>query len=119
MRSGDLIVVRLTPRGARSSYLLIEDPIPAGCEQIGQVDGINLDYREGRWSDWYNQREFRDQRTVIFSDYFDGEAVYQYALRVQVPGDFRIGPARAQLMYQPGVESNSGSFGLKILDRQR
>jgi len=119
VRSGDLIVVRLTLRGARSSYLLIEDPIPAGCEQIGQVDGINLDYREGRWSDWYNQREFRDQRTVIFSDYFDGEAVYQYALRVQVPGDFRIGPARAQLMYQPGVESNSGSFGLKILDRQR
>jgi uncharacterized protein YfaS (alpha-2-macroglobulin family) len=119
LRSGDLIVARLTLKGARSSYLMVEDPIPAGCEQVERVDGINLDYREGRWSDWYNQREFRDQRTVIFSDFFDGDAVFQYALRVQVPGEFRIGPARAQLMYQPGIESNSGSFRLNILDRQR
>lgn len=118
VRSGDLIVSQLSLKGARASYLIIEDPIPAGCEQVEQVDGINLDYREGRWSDWYNQREFRDQRTVIFADYFDGDAVFRYALRVQVPGDFRVGPARAQLMYQPGVQSNTSSLRLNILDQR-
>ena len=119
LRSGDLIVARLTLKGARASYLMIEDPIPAGCEQVEQVDGIDLDYRDGKWSDWYNQREFRDQRTVIFSDYFDGDSVFQYAMRVQIPGDLRIGPARAELMYQPGIEANSASMKLRILDRQQ
>lgn len=119
VRSGDLIVARLSLKGARSRYLMIEDPLPAGCEQIEQVDGINLDYTDGRWSDWYSRREFRDQRTVIFSDYFDGEAVYQYAMRVQVPGDFNASPARAELMYQPWIESNSAGFKIRILDRNR
>ena len=119
VRSGDLIVARLSLKGARSRYLMIEDPIPAGCEQVGQVDGINLDYSDGRWSDWYSQREFRDQRTVIFSDHFNGEAVYQYAMRVQVPGAFNAAPARAELMYQPGIESNSSGFKMRILDRNR
>jgi uncharacterized protein YfaS (alpha-2-macroglobulin family) len=34
LRSGDLIVVRLRLEGARAQYLMIEDPIPAGAEQV-------------------------------------------------------------------------------------
>ncbi|HKX26178.1 MAG TPA: MG2 domain-containing protein, partial [Blastocatellia bacterium] len=64
LRSGDLIVAKLRLQGARGRYLMVEDPIPAGCEQVERVSGINLDYSEGHWSDWYNKREFRDQRTV-------------------------------------------------------
>ncbi|MGH9936233.1 MAG: alpha-2-macroglobulin family protein, partial [Blastocatellia bacterium] len=107
LRSGDLIVARLRLQGARAQYLMIEDPIPAGCEQLARVSGIDLDYSDGRWSDWYNNREFRDQRTVIFTDYFDGDATFQYALRVQIPGDFKVAPARAELMYQPTVQANT------------
>ena len=40
-------------------------------------------------------REFRDNRTVFFMDYFDGAATLQYAMRVQVPGQFKVAPARA------------------------
>lgn len=117
IRSGDLIVVRLRVQGAKAHYLMIEDPIPAGCEQIERVSGINLDYSEGRWSDWYNAREFRDQKSMIFLDYFDGDATFQYALRVQVPGQFRIAPARAELMYRPTVQANSSNARMKILER--
>ncbi len=117
VRSGDLIVARLRLQGAKAHYLMIEDPIPAGCEQIERVSGINLDYSEGRWSDWYNAREFRDQKSVIFLDYFDGDATFQYALRVQVPGQFRIAPARAELMYRPVVQANSSNARMKILER--
>jgi hypothetical protein len=118
LRSGDLIVARLRVQGARAQYLMIEDPIPAGCEQLERVSGINLDYSEKGWSDWYNNREFRDQRTVIFADYFDGDATFQYALRVQIPGEFKVAPARAELMYQPTAQANTENVKLSILDKR-
>ena len=104
--------------GAKAQYLLIEDPIPAGCEQVERFSGLDLTYRTNGWSDWYSQREFRDQRTALFVDYFDGDAVFQYALRVQTPGQFRVAPARAELMYQPGTRSNTANYRMNILDKK-
>ncbi|HEX8141252.1 MAG TPA: MG2 domain-containing protein [Pyrinomonadaceae bacterium] len=118
IRSGDLIVVRLRVQGARGEYLMIEDPIPAGCEQIERTSGIDLNYNEGKWTDWYSAREFRDQKTAIFLREFDGDAVFQYAMRVQVPGQFQVSPARAEFMYQPTVQSNTASSVMTILDRR-
>ncbi|MCU1268030.1 MAG: alpha-2-macroglobulin-like protein [Acidobacteria bacterium] len=118
LHSGDLIVVRLHLEGARAQYLMIEDPIPAGCEQVGHVNNLALSYADNHWTDWYSQREFRDNRTVIFKDYFDGKATFQYAMRVEVPGEFRVAPARAELMYQPTVQANTGNGRLKILDKK-
>ena len=116
VRSGDIIVSRLRVEGERASYLLIEDPIPAGCEQVEQVSGINLNHTEKDWSDWYSSREFRDNRAVLFLNYFNGKAMFQYAMRVQVPGQFRVAPARVELMYQPDVRANAAGAALTILD---
>src|SRR2546425_10603098 len=118
LRSGDLIVVRLHLEGNRAQYLMIEDPIPAGAEQVAQVSGIYLNYTAGQWTDWYSNREFRDNRTVIFKNYFDGKATFQYAMRVEVPGEFRVAPARAELMYQPTVQANTSNDRLRILDKK-
>jgi hypothetical protein len=118
LRSGETIVVRLTVEGSPAPYLLIEDPIPAGCEQIEGVGALNLSRTEEGWTDWYNAREFRDERTAFFLDWFDGKATFQYAMRVQEPGDYRTGPARVELMYQPNVQSNTASGRLTILDRK-
>jgi len=118
LRSGDLIVVRLHLSGARAQYLMIEDPIPAGAEQVAQVSGIYLNYTAGQWTDWYSAREFRDNRTAIFLNYFDGDATLQYAMRVEVPGEFKIAPARAELMYQPTVQANTSNDRLRILDKK-
>jgi hypothetical protein len=118
LRSGDQIVARLIIEGKPAPYLLIEDPIPAGAEQVEQVSGLDLNYTDSRWSDWYSAREFRDQRTAFFLNYFSGRAIFQYAMRVQQPGDFRVAPARVELMYQPTVQSNTASGKLSILDRQ-
>jgi hypothetical protein len=98
--------------------MLIEDPIPAGCEQIERTSGIDLDYNASKWSDWYSAREFRDQKTAIFLNRFDGDATFQYAMRAQVPGQFRIAPARAELMYQPSVRSNAASSVMAIMERK-
>ena len=118
LRSGDLIVARLRLTGARAQYLMIEDPIPAGTEQIAQVSGIYLNYSTTQWCDWYSNREFRDNRTAIFLNYFDGDATFQYAMRVEVPGEFRVAPARAELMYQPTVQANTSNDKLRILDKK-
>ncbi|MDX6305119.1 MAG: alpha-2-macroglobulin [Blastocatellia bacterium] len=119
LRSGDLVVVRLHLTGGRAQYLMLEDPIPAGAEQVAQVSGINLNYTAGQqWTDWYSNREFRDNRTVIFQNYFDGDAIFQYAMRVEVPGEFRVAPARAELMYQPTIQANTSNDRLRILDKK-
>ena len=118
LRSGDMIVVRLRLTGPRAQYLMIEDPIPAGAEQVARVSGLSLNYSLGQWTDWYSNREFRDNRTAIFMDYFDGDATLQYAMRVEVPGDFKVAPARAELMYQPTVQANTSNDRLRILDKK-
>ena len=118
LRSGDMIVVRLRLTGPRAQYLMIEDPIPAGAEQVAQVSGIYLNYSLGQWSDWYSNREFRDNRTAIFMNYFDGDATLQYAMRVEVPGEFKVAPARVQLMYQPTVQANTSNDRVRILDKK-
>src|SRR6266566_1669856 len=119
IHSGDVLVVRLKLNGAKARHLMIEDPIPAGAEQVENVGNLNLDYTSGRdWSDWYSSREFRDNRTVFFLDYFDGGITLQYAMRVEVPGQFRVAPARAELMYTPARHSNTASGKLEFLERK-
>ncbi|HEV2765229.1 MAG TPA: alpha-2-macroglobulin family protein, partial [Pyrinomonadaceae bacterium] len=118
LRSGDLLVSRLRVQGQPGSYLLVEDPIPAGCEQIEAVGMLNFNHAEKEWSSWYSAREFRDQRTALFLSFFDGTAMYQTAMRVQVPGQFRVAPARVEQMYQPSVRANSASAALTILDNK-
>ena len=88
------------------------------ADQVAQVSGIYLNYSLGQWSDWYSNREFHDNRTAIFMNYFDGNATLQYAMRVEVPGEFRIAPARAELMYQPTVQANTSNDRLRILDKK-
>lgn len=117
IKSGDLIVSRIRVVGQKSTYMMIEDPIPAGAEQVESVAGLNLDYNAGRWSDWYSSREFRDDKTVLFTYYFDGDATYQYAMRVQIPGDFKVIPARAELMYQPEIQAHTNAGSMRIKDK--
>lgn len=118
VRSGDMIVARLKLKGAAAEHLMIEDPIPAGVEQVERVSGLNFNYMDGNWSDWYSSREFRDEKTVFFINHFDGEATFQYVMRVQIPGQFRIVPARAELMYRPWVQANTASGWISIEDKK-
>ncbi|MFN0119205.1 MAG: alpha-2-macroglobulin family protein [Blastocatellia bacterium] len=118
IRSGDYIAVKLHLTGNRAERLLIEDPIPAGCEQVDSVSGATFDYTVNKFTDWYSAREFRDQKTALFIEYFDGDATFQYVMRVQIPGDFKVAPARAERMYQPMVNTNTANGAVRILDKK-
>jgi len=119
IHSGDLIVVKLRLTGKSARQLMLEDPIPSGAEQLESVGNLNLNYTNSNWTDWYSAREFRDRRTVFFLDYFDGDATWQYAMRVQVPGEFVVAPARAELMYQPSIFANTASTRFSFLDKEK
>ncbi|HJY27111.1 MAG TPA: hypothetical protein VJ306_03675, partial [Pyrinomonadaceae bacterium] len=118
VKSGDLIVVKLHVTGRKARRLMVEDPIPSGAEQLESVGNLNLNYVDKKWTDWYSAREFRDRRTVFFVDSFDGDATLQYAMRVQIPGEFVVAPARAELMYQPEINTNTSSQHFTFLDRR-
>ena len=96
---------------------MLEDPIPSGAEQIDAVGNLNLGYNEASWTDWYSSREFRDRRTVFFLDFFDGDTTFQYAMRVQIPGDFTVAPARVELMYRPEIHANTNSQRFAFSER--
>jgi hypothetical protein len=117
LKSGDLVAVKLRITGNKARHLMLEDPIPAGAEQLENAGDMDFSYNNEGWSDWYSSREFRDRRTVFFLDYFDGEETFQYVIRVQVPGDFYVAPARAELMYHPETNSNSASRKFSFVDR--
>jgi uncharacterized protein YfaS (alpha-2-macroglobulin family) len=117
LQTGDLIVSRLHIKGKPGMYLMAEDPIPAGCEQIKNVSGIDLDYSEGHWTDWYSSREFRDAKSIFFLNYFDGDTTLQYAMRVIVPGNFNVIPARVELMYSPEISANTASGDVTLRDK--
>ena len=119
INSGDLIVVKLRLTGKKARQLMLEDPIPSGAEQIDSAGEIDFSYNNAGWSDWYSSREFRDRRTVFFLDEFQGDVSLQYVLRVQVPGDFVVAPARAELMYRPEVNANTASRKFSFLDRSQ
>jgi len=118
IRSGDLIVVKLHLTGKKARHLMLEDPIPSGAEQVESIGNMYLNSSSTNWTDWYSAREFRDRRTVFFLDYFDGNATFQYAMRVQVPGQFRVAPARAELMYRPTTQANTASGRMSFLERK-
>ena len=117
IQSGDLIVVKLHLTGKAARHLMLEDPIPSGAEQIEAVGNLNLRYGEANWTDWYSAREFRDRRTVFFLDRFDGDATFQYVVRVQIPGEFVVPPACAELMYRPATHANTSSQQFVFLER--
>ncbi|WP_020530697.1 MG2 domain-containing protein [Flexithrix dorotheae] len=112
IRSGDDILVKVKIRSnTAQEYVLVEDPIPAGCEFIRDEDGYNIKGEElenksksgyYRWSHWYTHSEFRDNRYALtITNLNKGEYEYSYMLKAQIPGKFNVAPAVVQLMYYP------------------
>jgi uncharacterized protein YfaS (alpha-2-macroglobulin family) len=119
IKSGDdiMVKVKITSKSAHE-YVLIEDPIPAGCEFIRDPKGYiipgeanyseNNNYWNHRywgywnWNRWYAHREYRDSKLAMTVTHLPGgDYEYSYLLKAQIPGTFKITPAVAQLMYYP------------------
>ncbi len=127
--TGELILAEVTVEvKSDKSYVLIEDPIPAGCEfvketegmrvvGIGEIDSYNQnDYYYWYYS-WYTHQEYRDNRMAMtITNLPTGTYTYYYVIRTQIPGEYQVNPTLAQLMYYTEIRGWSDFTSMKILD---
>ncbi|MGQ9584938.1 MAG: Ig-like domain-containing protein [Anaerolineae bacterium] len=126
---GDVIRVKLTLVAPYSLYyLVVEDPLPAGCEAIDvslkTTSGV---YAQGptverkadnqrRWWFWWwepSHSELRDEKVALFTTHLvKGTYEYTYLMRASLPGEYLTMPTHAYEMYFPEVfgRSDGGRF---------
>lgn len=131
---GDYVLVKLTIIAPTDlSYLLLEDPLPAGFEAVDTTlktssvaaSGAGLQKQpeasenvpfwfQPYWAYWAHS-EVRDDRVAVFATYLGrGTYEYSYMMRASLAGEFRALPARAYEMYFPEVmgRSTGALFGV-------
>jgi uncharacterized protein YfaS (alpha-2-macroglobulin family) len=105
---GDIVSMTVTIVAPTSLYqLLVEAPIPAGLEVIdpnfgGQpMDPYGNPLGVPVWETWRpTHRDDRDDRVALFDSWMQpGTWQYTVLLRATVPGEFRVLPAHAEMMY--------------------
>jgi uncharacterized protein YfaS (alpha-2-macroglobulin family) len=88
-------------------YVLLEEPIPAGCEV---VVGDDEPYGEP-----WDRREVWDSHLTFFFDNLPkGERTVEYVLRTEAPGEYHILPSMATLMYFPEVSGHNRPVRMRI-----
>jgi len=105
-------------------YLVVEDPLPAGCEGIdrslettsavGERPSLERVGEYGGWGWWwFSHTDLRDEKAVLFATYLPrGTYEYTYQIRASLPGRFLVMPTTAYEMYFPEVwgRSDGGVF---------
>jgi uncharacterized protein YfaS (alpha-2-macroglobulin family) len=111
--AGDLIrcVVTIASDSARE-FMMIEEPIPAGCEVVERED---VGYDE-EWDYWWTALDIRDNRIVFFARNLDG-GVHEiaYTLRAEALGTMRALPSTVVNMYDPRQRATGGESILEVV----
>jgi len=133
-RVGDVIRVTLTLVAPNDlHYMVLEDPLPAGCEAIdislkttsALYEGPELeeadDEDEGYrwwWSRWLpTHSELRDEKVGLFSTWLPaGTYEYTYQMRASLPGRYLMLPSSAYEMYFPEIWGRSGGGVFTIIE---
>ncbi len=130
IKSGDLIEVNneLWLEEAQE-FLLIEHPIPAGCEFVKDKASLQIEHLQDgqqyiisdiRKNHQFAYQEFRDNRLVLTATSLGANeerasASYSYLLRAQIPGKYHVNPSSTRLMYFPEVVGWSDMRVLEII----
>lgn len=134
----DELLVKLTLIAPNDLYyLVLEDPLPAGCEAIdtslkttsaagrgpeleqkGPEEKPDVEWRwKGSWY-WASHTELRDEKVVLFASFLPkGTYEYTYSLRCTTPGQFKVMPATAYEMYFADVFGRSAGTMFTVADR--
>jgi uncharacterized protein YfaS (alpha-2-macroglobulin family) len=112
LRAGDRIRVKLTINVPKDlTYVLIEDPFPAGCEvtERGTADETT------DWSYWWSSVDIRDDRIAFFARSMPkGTHTIEYNLRAQTPGHYHTLPTFLQAMYAPEIQAWSPETRVEV-----
>lgn len=110
VKVGDQIEVHLSLRAKQAAeYVHLRDPRAAGLEPENPVSRYRWDLGIG----WYE--EVRDSGANFFFEALPaGEYPFQYRLRANMAGTFKVGPATVQSMYAPEISAYSAGSTLEI-----
>ena len=110
--SGDVIEVTLKIHSDREhAYMMVEDPIPAGCEIL---DRGSVPMWEWDW--WWADQVVRDELMAFAVRKLpEGTRLVTYRMKAQVPGQYCAMPPVAYNMYDPRVRSTGISDDIAIL----
>ncbi|MFO7917471.1 MAG: Ig-like domain-containing protein [Anaerolineae bacterium] len=117
-------------------YLVLEDPLPAGCEaidasletsrsaeEVAGLERVQEEEKQEYWPSWHRpwptHAELRDEKTVLFVDHLPrGTYEYTYRIRCSTPGEFQVMPVNAYEMYEPDIFGRSAGsrFTIKAAD---
>jgi uncharacterized repeat protein (TIGR01451 family) len=117
---GDLITVHLELDVAQDAwYVLLEDPLPAGCEALNERLNTTSYTPGAPYYFWrvygYNRKEVHDDRVSLFMTHlFSGHYEYTYLMRAVYAGQFSVMPAQVYLMYDPDTWARSASQRVQI-----
>lgn len=119
IRQGDVIVVHISvaPEVENLKNVIIVDMLPAGLE----IENPRL--RRDVHLTWTNPQtltpdymDVRDDRMILFASFREtGEYHFYYAVRAITVGDFSLPPIKAECMYDPAVNSLSGSGSITVV----
>lgn len=144
IREGELVRVWLRVTVPTERYfVVVDDPLPAGLEAVdlslrtvspfgaGEADviGATTDTTGQRWSygRWdsglwspFDHKELRDDRVVYSATVlWPGTHTATYLARATTAGTFLYPPARAEEMYDPGVNGRTGGGRFSVVDTSR
>lgn len=111
-KQNDLVVVRLSLRSSGSRFVenvAITDILPAGFEienpRLSEVPGMGWVSNETH----PDHLDIRDDRIHLFTSATNSNRYYYYSVRAVSPGQFQMGPAAADAMYDGSYHSYHGA----------
>lgn len=118
LQVGDRVLVRLRIRNERRlEYLMLESPLPTGCEVQDRGDMTRNEWRDGGY--WWSHQDVRDDRINLFirnlpTSKPDKPHVIEYYLRPEMSGQVRALPAVLSDMYNPAVRASTAESRLEV-----
>jgi uncharacterized protein YfaS (alpha-2-macroglobulin family) len=107
------VVVEPVELATKLRYLVVENRKPAGCEVVPATD--SRFHLEG--SDCL-LREDRDRHVAFHHGEAPAAVTDRCVLLAETAGEFLVPPARAEMMYQTDVHGHSGTFALRVVEKE-
>jgi uncharacterized protein YfaS (alpha-2-macroglobulin family) len=118
VKVGETVLMRLTVSALRDQrYLLIDAPLPAGAEPVSNDEAYEVAPQPPWWKLGWSRRELRDSHALWFPWMLpNGASVYSALIRFTNPGLYRLGAARVEAMYQPGLFRATAQETLEVVE---
>ncbi|MCS7054350.1 MAG: hypothetical protein NZM09_11545, partial [Ignavibacterium sp.] len=121
-----LVETTIKSKANNLEYLISEDMLPAGFEVVKELSNYQIDGSDYSFDprfDYYpiydySHREYRDEKAVFFSTYFNKEITFRYIIKAQIPGEYKVNPTQSYLMYYPEFNGNSDLIEIVVKEKR-